>query len=87
MIQGTILKNGKLRLILTGSDDMDLQALKQLNGSRVTFVEDNLKLFDKSLSGALILEPDDAKKLSNVPTDSPNAQDLGNPRTGLEYNA
>lgn len=74
MIQGTIIKNGKLRLILTGSDDMDLQALKQLNGSRVVFVEDNLKLFDKSLSGALILEPDDSQKFSSIHQNSPNAE-------------
>jgi hypothetical protein len=56
MIQGTILKNGVLRLLLTGSDSMDEDCLKQLDGATVKFVSENLKLFDKNLTGALVLE-------------------------------
>lgn len=56
MIQGTILKNGTLRLLLIGSDAIDEEVLKQLDGATVTFVSDNLKLFDKNLTGALVLE-------------------------------
>lgn len=55
-IQGTLIKNGSLRLILTGSDGIDEEALKQLDGATVKFVSDNLKLFDKNLAGALVLE-------------------------------
>lgn len=55
-IQGTTIKNGTLRLILTGSDGIDEEVLKQLDGATVKFVSDNLKLFDKNLTGALVLE-------------------------------
>jgi hypothetical protein len=55
-IQGTLIKNGSLRLILTGSDGIDEEALKQLDGATVRFVSENVKLFDKNLTGALILE-------------------------------
>jgi len=56
MIQGTIIKNGTLRLVLTGSDGVDEEVLKQLDGATVKFVSDNLKLFDRNVSGGLILE-------------------------------
>lgn len=55
-IQGTTIKNGTLRLILTGSDGIDEECLKQLDGATVKFVSENLKLFDKNLTGALVLE-------------------------------
>ena len=55
MITGTTLKNGSLRLILTGSDSIDEQVLKELDGATCRFVSDNLKLVDKNLTGALIL--------------------------------
>jgi hypothetical protein len=64
MIHGTIIKNGVLRLVLTGTDSIDEETLKQLNGAKVSFVSDNLRLFDKSLSGALILEQDDHKTIA-----------------------
>jgi hypothetical protein len=56
MIHGTILKNGTLRLILTGTDSVEDDCLKQLDGATVNFVSDNLKLLDKNLAGALVLE-------------------------------
>lgn len=56
MIHGTILKNGTLRLLLIGSDSVEEECLKQLDGATVKFVSDNLKLFDKNLAGALVLE-------------------------------
>ena len=55
-IQGTTIKNGTLRLVLTGSDTIDEEVLKQLDGATVKFVSENLKLFDKNLTGALVLE-------------------------------
>lgn len=55
-IQGTTIKNGTLRLVLTGSDGIDEEVLKQLDGATVKFVSENLKLFEKNLTGALVLE-------------------------------
>lgn len=55
-IQGTTIKNGTIRLILTGSDGIDDEVLKQLDGATVKYVSENLKLFDKNLTGALVLE-------------------------------
>lgn len=56
MITGTTLKNGSLRVILTGSDSIDEAVLKQLEGATCKFVTENLKLVDKNLTGALIIE-------------------------------
>lgn len=56
MITGTILKNGTIRLILTGSDEIDAAILKQLNGATARLITDNVRLEDKLLTGALILE-------------------------------
>jgi hypothetical protein len=55
-IQATIIKNGTTRLILTGTDGIDNEVLKQLDGATVKFVSDNLKIFDKNISGGLVLE-------------------------------
>jgi hypothetical protein len=57
MIHGTILKNGNIKLILTGTDDIDIAVLKQLNGATCKLITDNLKLGDKSISNGLIIEP------------------------------
>lgn len=56
MITGTILKNGTIRLILTGSDEIDAAILKQLNGATARLITDNVRLEDKLLTGAIILE-------------------------------
>lgn len=73
MINGTTLKNGTLRVILTGSDSIDEQVLKQLDGATCRFVTENLKLVDKNLSGALIIELQkdraDDKELREVESD------------------
>lgn len=59
MIQGTILKNGTLKLVISGSDNFDEEVLKQLDGATVRFVAatDNMRLLERTLTGALILEP------------------------------
>lgn len=64
MITGTIVSNGKLRLILVGDDPIDKEALKALDGASVTLVKDNLKVFDKTVSDGLVLEvaPKEQKK-------------------------
>lgn len=56
MITGTIVKNGKLSIIITGGDDLDMAALKQLDGAVCRLITDNYKLGEKSISGGLILE-------------------------------
>ncbi len=61
MITGTILKNEILKLIVTGSDEIDLAVLKQLNGATCTLITDNLRLGDKSISGGLIIEVNEKK--------------------------
>lgn len=61
MITGTILKNGSLKLIVTGSDEIDTAVLKQLNGATCTLITDNLRLGDKSISGGLIIEVNEKK--------------------------
>jgi len=38
MITGTILKNGTLKLVISGSDAFDEEILKQLDGATVKFV-------------------------------------------------
>ena len=59
MITGTIIKNGVLRLILTGTDEIDTAALKQLNGAKCTLITENLRLGDKTISGGLLIEVQD----------------------------
>lgn len=61
MIQGTIIKNGTLKLVLTSSDEIDLAVLKQLNGATCTLITDNLRLGDKNISGGLIIEVNEKK--------------------------
>jgi hypothetical protein len=56
MITGTTLKNGTLKLILTGSDEIDQAVLKQLNGATCRVITDNLRLGDKNIAGGLIIE-------------------------------
>lgn len=61
MITGTILKNGTLKLIVTGSDEVDMAVLKQLNGATCTLITENLRLVDKNISGGLIIEVNEKK--------------------------
>lgn len=56
MIDATIIKNGTIKLILTGSDNIDTECLKMLNGATCKLITDNLKVGDKSISNGLILE-------------------------------
>ena len=56
MITGTILKNGDIKLVITGSDEIDLAVLKQLNGATCKVITDNLRIGDKSISGGLIIQ-------------------------------
>lgn len=73
MITGTTIKNGTLRLLLLGGDSIDEEILKQLDGATCKFVSDNLKLFDKNVSGALVLEvtPNLKKDDREMGTDTP----------------
>lgn len=55
MIQGTIIKDISLKLVLTGTDDIDSAVLKQLNGASCTFITENLRLGDKVITGGIII--------------------------------
>lgn len=58
MIKGTAVKNGKLRLVLTGEDDIDKAALKALDGATAKTIKDNLRIFDYTVAEGLVLEID-----------------------------
>lgn len=62
MIHGTIIKNGTIKLVLTGSDEIDMAVLKQLHGATVSIITDNLRIGDKNISGGLILETEHKPK-------------------------
>ena len=50
------MKNGIIKLFLTGTDSIDEAILKELNGATCKLVTENFRLGDKSITGALILE-------------------------------
>lgn len=56
MIVGTTIKNGTLKLILTGNDEIDHEVLKKLNGAKCTLVTDNLRVGDRSIAEGLLIE-------------------------------
>jgi hypothetical protein len=74
MIDATILKNGKLKLILSGGDDIDGQVLKLLNGATCRLVADNYKLGDKNLAGCLMIEVETGKSCKAVDIDYEQAE-------------
>lgn len=61
MITGTILKNGNVQLIITGSDEIDNAVLKQLNGAVCELISGNFKVGDKSITGGLLIKPEQAE--------------------------
>lgn len=69
MITGTILKNGDIKLVITGSDEIDIAVLKQLNGATCKVIADNLRIGDKSISGGLIIQstPTTSNKEDELP--------------------
>ena len=62
MNHGTIIKNGTIKLVLTGTDEIDNAVLKQLQGATVSLITDNLRIGDKNISGGLILETEHKSK-------------------------
>ena len=56
MIVGTILKDQKIRLILQGTDTIDEEILKQLDGATVTLVGKDFRLLDKPVNVGLLIE-------------------------------
>lgn len=58
MIRVISVKNGKLRLILTGDDAIDKETLKMADGATCKVIRDNLKVFDQSVSEGLVIEID-----------------------------
>jgi hypothetical protein len=56
MIQGIILKGESIRIVLTGTDEIDSAVLKQLNGASVSLITENLRIGDIVISGGLIIE-------------------------------
>lgn len=61
MIKGTIVSNGKVRLILTAETDLDKEALKALDGATARLISDNLKVYDQTVAEGLVLEIDPSK--------------------------
>ncbi len=55
MITGTILKNGDVKLILTGTDEIDNAVLKRLNGATVSLITDNMRIGEKAITHGLII--------------------------------
>ena len=74
MIQGTIIKNGVIKLILTGTDDIDMAILKQLNGATISVITENHRLGDHNISGGLLITQNqpEAKKVQPEPEITPN---------------
>ena len=68
MITGTILKNGNIKLILTGTDDIDTAILKALGNGHCKLITENFRLGDKIITGGLMIEqiPEDKSVKSNV---------------------
>jgi len=62
MITGTILKNGTIQLVITGSDEIDNAVLKQLNGATCELIAENFRIGDKSITGGLMIKPAKEKK-------------------------
>lgn len=56
MIEGVTIKNGTIKLVLTGSDPIDEEILKTLNGATCRLISDNYRVGDKSITGGLIIE-------------------------------
>lgn len=56
MIQGTIIKGDTISLVLTGTDDIDIEVLKALSGATVKVINDNLKIGEKLITGGLIIQ-------------------------------
>jgi len=67
MIVGTILKNGNIKLILTGTDDIDTAILKALGNGHCKLITENFRLGDKSITGGLMIEqvPEDRVSKTN----------------------
>ena len=57
MIEGTIIKNGTLKIILTGNDEIDREVLKKMNGAICKLVTDNLKIGERSIAEGILIEP------------------------------
>jgi len=68
MIVGTTIKNGTLKLILTGNDEIDREVLKKLNGAKCTLVTDNLRVGDRSITEGLLIEVEADRKITEETT-------------------
>lgn len=56
MIEGTIIKNGKIKLVIYGTDEIDEAILKQLSNAKVTLSIENMRLGDKNIVTSLTIE-------------------------------
>lgn len=65
MIEGIIVKNGTTKLIVVGSDSIDQEVLKSLNGATCKVIQDNYRLGDKLITGGLIIELEKSTIKSN----------------------
>lgn len=62
MITGITVKNGKLRIILVGEDEIDKAALKAMDGATVKAIKDNYRVGEMSIADGVVIEIDPPKK-------------------------
>jgi len=70
MITGTTIKDGTVRLILTGTDEIDNAVLKALSNGRCKLVSENYRMGDKSITGGLLIEEAQKEKDTELKTKS-----------------
>lgn len=77
MIQGTLIKGKTLKLLLSGSDSIDQESLKQLNGARAVFV--NRHPFDMTETGCLVIEVENesSRQAKEMVSDTISGSDQG----------
>lgn len=75
MVKGTIVKNGKLRLILQGTDNLDKEALRMLGGSTARIITDPLKFPEGTIPEGLVLEIDNPSAASVTPVKEEEPQE------------
>lgn len=56
MIKGITVSNGKTRLILIPENDLDKEVLKLLDGGVCKIIQENLKVYDQTVSTGLVIE-------------------------------
>ena len=56
MIKGTVVKADTIKLVLSGTDNIDNELLKALNGGKARVITDPIKLPDGDITTGIIIE-------------------------------